>query len=377
MKKILIIILLSVAGLTSIGAAIHSNSSPSISQFDYYENAPFSPIATISEEKKKEIEKIVNNRKEKERRDKISNAYKEIKRIEEERRIEEEKRLEQVEEEKRKEAERVEEEKKIRAEQEAKHAEENKKIVENTNNTVEAVKEEDAGTKIVSGNLLENPLIEVKDLSASDKTIAYRIIEAIKNGEREVYFEQEDFEHIFNIVQAIEDEYFYVELASNLEVEGYTDGSIKVFIASNTLDHYNKSQYASSTIKSFSNSLKGLTEKAAVRRLNDWIVNNMSYSENVRDLYSLTYSHVGNCDSFSQIFELVCDELGIESKSVHGYIKNTGEHMWNRVKIDGVWYYIDTTFNQTYDNEYYLSTSLWTETHEIWEEYKREWTIDE
>ena len=44
-------------------------------------------------------------------------------------------------------------------------------------------------------------------------------------------------------------------------------------------------------------------------------------------------------------------------------------HEWNKVKVDGKWYYIDVTFNQSTDGKYYLSEKLWDD-HKILLEYK-------
>lgn len=52
-------------------------------------------------------------------------------------------------------------------------------------------------------------------------------------------------------------------------------------------------------------------------------------------------SGTGVCESYSKIFKMVCDELGI--KDCICLISTS--HMWNAVKLDGKWYVVDATWD--------------------------------
>ena len=58
------------------------------------------------------------------------------------------------------------------------------------------------------------------------------------------------------------------------------------------------------------------------------------------------------CEGISKAFQILCTEVGIETRQVSGYLGEEA-HMWNLVKIDGDWYHIDVTNdkNQAF-NEY-------------------------
>lgn len=71
---------------------------------------------------------------------------------------------------------------------------------------------------------------------------------------------------------------------------------------------------------------------------------------------------------YARLVKFACDYLGIDSEYVSGVADGSngwGSHAWNRVKLGGKWYYIDTCWNACLkSNAYYLSESLWS-THNI------------
>lgn len=50
------------------------------------------------------------------------------------------------------------------------------------------------------------------------------------------------------------------------------------------------------------------------------------------------------CQGYALTFEAFMDTLGIETEYVRG-TANGGGHAWNKVKIDGTWYWIDVTWD--------------------------------
>ncbi len=79
--------------------------------------------------------------------------------------------------------------------------------------------------------------------------------------------------------------------------------------------------------------------------------------------YDLSTTGVGNptvlvavdkkavCYGFALMFQKVMSELGVESEVMTGKSLDTN-HAWNKVKLDGKWYYIDPTLDiRTSDKE--------------------------
>lgn len=359
MKKIILISLLGLVAFIALRADYSQGCNQNYNQ-DYYDEAPYCNPLQLS---KKKAQSIIDLQKEKEHRKRIAKNYKEYK--------EEKLKEEQT---------KDEEPKKIELEKETpKKTSIEELIIEEPTVIEEPVKKEtsiEKPKKLVSGIEIKSPFVEVDELSAADKKIANDVIKAIDNGEESLYLENDTFSHAMYVAQAVQDTYFYSYMNSEIGVLEFDDGHFEIVWKDFTKENLDKSRHVSSFIKSFGNQLKGLSELEAVTRINNWLKNNITYEQNTRDLYSLIYNKVGNCDSYSQFLEYVCDYIGIECKSVEGYIIGVDKHMWSRVNVDNVWYYIDTTLNQTYDNAYFLSTDLWHDSHVEEKSYKRNWTND-
>lgn len=99
-----------------------------------------------------------------------------------------------------------------------------------------------------------------------------------------------------------------------------------------------------------------MTEYSRELYIHDWLVSNCNYAEDVvkisDDYLSFTsYGALVNqkavCEGYTRALQLMLATVGIESVPVIGN-GNDGLHMWNCVKIDSQWYYVDATWD---DNE--------------------------
>lgn len=88
--------------------------------------------------------------------------------------------------------------------------------------------------------------------------------------------------------------------------------------------------------------------------IHDYIVDNCRYKlEEPKLVYSSSYGALVNgqaaCEGYSKAAKLLFDMAGIESAVVSGISKGfdgeNGAHMWNAVKIDGEFYYLDCTWD--------------------------------
>lgn len=108
----------------------------------------------------------------------------------------------------------------------------------------------------------------------------------------------------------------------------------------------------------------GMSEKEAVKRINDWICRHMTYELNYGDAIVGFNTGKGQCCTYAGMFKEMCEIVGIRCQSVSGYAQGSPNqwegHEWNRVKIGGTWYYIDVTWNDSLNSkDYYLSQKLW------------------
>ncbi len=88
--------------------------------------------------------------------------------------------------------------------------------------------------------------------------------------------------------------------------------------------------------------------------IHDFIVKNCKYRlEHGEFVYSSAYGAIVNgeaaCEGYSKAAKLLFDKAGIESTVISGISDNTedpeGPHMWNAVKINGDYYYLDCTWD--------------------------------
>ena len=84
---------------------------------------------------------------------------------------------------------------------------------------------------------------------------------------------------------------------------------------------------------------KTMTEKQVADKFYDYIDYHIVYDFDSRGA-SDAMKGKGNCAAMSAEYRLFCWLVGIQCEYIKGYTKS-GAHAWNRVKADGVWYYID------------------------------------
>lgn len=69
----------------------------------------------------------------------------------------------------------------------------------------------------------------------------------------------------------------------------------------------------------------------------------------------------GVCADYADLFETMCETIGIRCEVINGYVKQ-GPHAWNDVVADGKTYYIDVTWNDSLGNgKYFMSETQWSD----------------
>ena len=105
-----------------------------------------------------------------------------------------------------------------------------------------------------------------------------------------------------------------------------------------------------------------------VKKAHDWVALNIRY--NARAFFSgnipsqsvsnVLSSGLAVCQGYAEVFYYICKLLDLECYIVHGYARGYGRnltrketphrvnHAWNKVKIEGNWYLVDTTWDSGY-----------------------------
>lgn len=94
-----------------------------------------------------------------------------------------------------------------------------------------------------------------------------------------------------------------------------------------------------------------LSDVDKVMAVHDYLVDNIEYADShiVRRAYGALIEKKAVCQGYAQAFQKILSNLNVEGHTVIGW--NISEkpvlHEWNRVKLDGKWYYIDLTWDDT------------------------------
>lgn len=95
-------------------------------------------------------------------------------------------------------------------------------------------------------------------------------------------------------------------------------------------------------------------EMDKMKAINMWIATNVTYNH-ARDSYTQKNDAVTSlekrtaiCMGYANLFAALARAAGLETKVMTGRAVSAGKkyyHQWNEVKVDGKWYFVDTTWN--------------------------------
>lgn len=93
-------------------------------------------------------------------------------------------------------------------------------------------------------------------------------------------------------------------------------------------------------------------EYDTVMKIHDYIINKCRYIEENEGGYCATaygclVQNEANCEGYAKAFDLLASRMGLESVLVTGTTDDGENHAWNQVKVDGSWYNIDVTWDDT------------------------------
>jgi hypothetical protein len=114
----------------------------------------------------------------------------------------------------------------------------------------------------------------------------------------------------------------------------------------------------------------GMSARDKVTALNDWMTANVEYDytalaarnangtidgfEYAWDASGSLTRGTGVCASYSYGFNALANAAGVETVVVTGPVLVGGLHAWNKVKVDGLWLAVDTTWNDSNPQNQYL-----------------------
>ena len=90
----------------------------------------------------------------------------------------------------------------------------------------------------------------------------------------------------------------------------------------------------------------GLDELGKALYLHDYICTHFEYDDTLKSvsLYSMLKEQKGTCQGYAYLYSALLSEVGVENDFAYS---DAIMHIWNLVKIDGEWYHIDVTWDDT------------------------------
>ena len=95
-----------------------------------------------------------------------------------------------------------------------------------------------------------------------------------------------------------------------------------------------------------------------VMRIHDWLCKNVTYVDRVQgdprdhkgDIYGAFVERQAVCEGYTMAFTYLCHKYGLDCVGVVGSTYKSGgasDHAWNLVKVDGGWYFVDVTWDDS------------------------------
>ena len=188
-------------------------------------------------------------------------------------------------------------------------------------------------------------------------------VEAYRDDHPEIFWLKSDFEYIDN------DDSTSLFLSYSVQPDNSDPDRLKKA----------KEKFNKTVDKIIDGAPKNVTDYELELYANDYLVENCVYDKEAaetediagheNDAYGALVENKAVCEGYSRAFQLLCNRLGIDCISVSGTAD--GEpHGWNNIKLDGEWYEVDVTWNDTDGDtefpiyEYFnLSSDKFSESH--------------
>ena len=214
-------------------------------------------------------------------------------------------------------------------------------------------------------------------LPAHDKEVFKRIYQGVTNYKYDIRIggmNQNEFDNLMMKFFSCGSEFFYMRVGQ-VKFNTKSDG-----VVSNAYFNYDYFSDAADNMReqlaaAEDNILEGITDNMSdaekLKYIHDYLISNVTYDAEAMDcdnVYGSLVKHRTHCQGFSKSVCCLCDRLGIESMLVLGEAGGGG-HMWNMVKVDGIWYNLDVTWDdpdmgkRKFDNYFLISDKTISQTH--------------
>ncbi len=162
---------------------------------------------------------------------------------------------------------------------------------------------------------------------------------------------EKDIDRIFQYVMCDHPEFFYVDGYHYTKYLRGTQTVGYVFAGSYNLNEIQARSRASRIEKAAEEWLADIPEELSeyerVKYVYESLIDRTDYdleSEDNQNIYSVFINHRSVCQGYAKATQYLLQRLGIECTLVQGNVDTGEAHAWNLIKVDGSYYYVDTTW---------------------------------
>lgn len=163
--------------------------------------------------------------------------------------------------------------------------------------------------------------------------------------------DERDIDRIFQYVLSDHPELFYVEGYSYTK---YTKGEETVsfeFTGTYSVDaetaKARREEISAEAARMLGNIGEDWDDYAKVKAVYEAVIFETDYDRNApenQNIYSVFVNHRSVCQGYAKATQYLLNRLGVECTLVTGTVETGETHAWNLVRVDGAYYYLDTTW---------------------------------
>lgn len=235
--------------------------------------------------------------------------------------------------------------------------------------------------------LAKSEYYQYAKLSSGEKQLYNRLADAVEKLENTVtvsgvQMKQAEALKLANQVRADNPQYFWLSSSTTVFYDSatgnvskillsYSDGTKRdtfdkkgnpVTVADRAVIQQKRTQLNNKISQILASLQANLPQVERELLIHDYIVKNVRYDHatanndvdsskcHAYDIYGATIEGKVVCEGYSKLFQYLCYCTGINATQISG-VADGGAHMWNAVKLDGEWYHVDVTWNDT-DNQW-------------------------
>ena len=205
--------------------------------------------------------------------------------------------------------------------------------------------------KEIYGSYIYNNILTEKEKQAYDIFEGAAVLLSNKADFSGISLTKAELERVVYAFDLYEPLYSYVDL-ENCMVRG-RNGIVMSVDMAYYYDKTTHSKMSSAAVSEADKILARITPSMSdyeiLKLFHDEIITRCVYDKEAQNrdtMYGVLVERRATCTGYAKTFQYLCNRAGIENTCVFGTAGGEG-HMWNLVKLDGEWYAVDTTWDDT------------------------------